>query len=82
MVELFASSGDPDQTPHSGTVCQLPFYGSLDYNGLKLSPQGREETMQRKAIDQIYSKYSGRRISKKELYISADLRQSTRLNLY
>ena len=40
MVELFAKSGDPNQMPHSAasdwvcTVCQLPFYGSPDYNGL------------------------------------------------
>ena len=38
---LFAYRGDPDQTPRSvasdqgqHTVCQLPFYGSPDYNGL------------------------------------------------
>ena len=40
MVKLFANSGDPDQTPRSvasdlGLHCQLPFYGSPDYNGLK-----------------------------------------------
>ena len=49
MVELFANSGDPDQTPRSAasdlgrvlrrliwvcTVCQLPFYGLSDNNGL------------------------------------------------
>ena len=35
-VELFANSGDPDQTLVC-TVCQLPFCGFPDYNGLKLS---------------------------------------------
>ena len=34
MAKLFAKSGDPDQTPRY-TVCQLPFYGSPDYIGLK-----------------------------------------------
>ena len=38
---LFANSGDPDQTLHSAVsnlglhiVCQLPFWGSPDYNGV------------------------------------------------
>ena len=41
MAKLFANSGDPDQKPHSAasdlgcTVCQLAFYRSPDYNGLK-----------------------------------------------
>ena len=41
MAKLFANSGDPDQTPRSAasdlvcTVCQSPFQGSSDYNGLK-----------------------------------------------
>ena len=41
MAKLFANSGDPDQTPHLRrltwvcTVCQLPFYGSSEYNGLR-----------------------------------------------
>ena len=41
MAKLFANSRDPDQTSRSVasdlwvcTVCQLPFYGSPDYNGL------------------------------------------------
>ena len=40
MAKLFANSGDPDQTRVLRrlnwvcTVCQLPFYGSPDYNGL------------------------------------------------
>ena len=40
MAKLFANSRDPDQTPSSAasdlvcTVCQVPFYGYLDYNGL------------------------------------------------
>ena len=44
MVKLFANSGDPDQMRHVllhliwvCTVCQFPFYGSPDYNGLKKS---------------------------------------------
>ena len=41
MVELFANSGDPDQTPRSaasdlGLQClPITIFGSLDYNGLK-----------------------------------------------
>ena len=41
MVELFANSGDPDQTPHSaasdlGLHClPITHLGSPDYNGLK-----------------------------------------------
>ena len=41
MDKLFANTGDPDQIPHLQlliwvcTVCQLPFYGSPDYSGLK-----------------------------------------------
>ena len=41
MAKLFANSGDPDQTLILRrliwvcTVCQLPFYGSPNYNGLK-----------------------------------------------
>ena len=37
MVELFANSEDPDQMPHTGSalICQLPFLGSPDYNGLR-----------------------------------------------
>ena len=37
MVELFANSEDPDQMPHAGSalICQLPFLGSPDYNGLR-----------------------------------------------
>ena len=31
MAKLFANNGDPDQVY---TVCQLPFYGSPDNNGL------------------------------------------------
>ena len=40
MAKLFANSGDPDQMPCSsafdlGLHClPLPFYASLDYNGL------------------------------------------------
>ena len=36
MAELFANSGDPDQMRMIWvcTDCQLPFYGSPDYNGL------------------------------------------------
>ena len=29
-----ANSVDLDQTPHSDTVCQCPFYGTLGLNGL------------------------------------------------
>ena len=41
MTKLFANSGDPDQMLRSVasdlvTVCQLPFYGSPDYNGLMI----------------------------------------------
>ena len=41
MAKLFANSEDSDQMLHSAasdlgiTVCQLPFYRSPDYNGLK-----------------------------------------------
>ena len=41
-TKLLANSGDPDQMQHSAgliwvcTVCQLPFYKSPDYNGLRL----------------------------------------------
>ena len=40
MAKLFATSGDPDQTRRLiwvCTVCQLPFYGSPNYNGLMLA---------------------------------------------
>ena len=39
MAELFANSGDPDQTPRSAaliwvcTVCQLPFWRGLGGSG-------------------------------------------------
>ena len=41
MAKLFANSGDPDQTPCSaasdlGLLCQLPFHGFPDYNGLNI----------------------------------------------
>ena len=40
MAKLFANNADPDQMPHYaasdlGLHCQLPFYGSPDYNGLR-----------------------------------------------
>ena len=41
MAKLLANSGDLEQMPHSVdsdlvcAVCQLPSYGSPDYNGLK-----------------------------------------------
>ena len=44
MVELFANSGDPDQTPHSvasdlGLHCwPVTLLGSPDYNALTLKP--------------------------------------------
>ena len=41
MAKLFANSEDPDQMLRSAaydlglqSVCQIPFYGSPDYNGL------------------------------------------------
>ena len=40
MAKIFANSGDPDQTHVLWrliwvcTVCQVPFYGSPEYNGL------------------------------------------------
>ena len=43
MAKLFANNGDPDQTPRSAAsylglhFCQLPFYGSPDYNGLRVT---------------------------------------------
>ena len=39
MAKLFPNSGNPDQMPHFAAsdlglhFCQLPFYGSPDYNG-------------------------------------------------
>ena len=36
-AKLIANSGDPDHSAASDqglTVCQVPFYGSPDYNGL------------------------------------------------
>ena len=52
MAKLFANSGDPDQTPRFAAsdlvciFCQLPFYGSPDYIGLKATgTPGRFSTM-------------------------------------
>ena len=36
MAKLFANSGDPDQI-WVCTVCQVPFYGSPNYNGLNIA---------------------------------------------
>ena len=39
MAKLFASSGDPDQTPHSQHTCCLPFQcGTLSCNGFVAPP--------------------------------------------